>query len=219
MKRQQLIAVILIVTVISTAIPLCRAEESLYPPAVTLPTRWAETSETSYPNVSSENDPVGAGMIEFSDRDDYDIVQIYYEKAQVSSYTSQQLKSQVVAVFQRLSSGGTLSVNESGTTEYAGVSAGFAIGYGASNDTRTMVVIFVKDGCYFKVQAFYDATTEDRNQVDSLINSIKISEAEAEPEQPFFGSAVFWVIIGVVAAVSVAVVFALGATRKRKSKA
>ena len=156
-------------------------------------------------------------MVEYSDRDDYDIAQIYYEKAQVSSYTSPQLKSQAVAIFEAIDA--SLSVNQSGTTEYAGVAAGFAIGSAASNDTQIMLVVFVKDGHYIKVQASYDATTEDRNQVDSLINSIKISEAEAEPEQPFFGSVVFWVIIGVVAAVSVAVVFALGATRKRKSKA
>ena len=217
MKKQQIVAAILIVTVFSTAIPLCIAEEWLNPPTVTLPNRWALTFEISYPNASSENDPAGAGMVEYSDRDDYDIAQIYYEKAQVSSYTSPQLKSQAVAIFEAIDA--SLSVNQSGTTEYAGVAAGFAIGSAASNDTQIMLVVFVKDGHYIKVQASYDATTEDRNQVDSLINSIKISVAEAEPEQPFFGSVVFWIIIGVVAAVSVAVVFALGATRKRKSKA
>ncbi len=215
MKRQHIISVILIVTVISMAVPLSLAAETLAPPTASLPANWEKTDETAYPNEIGEHDPAGAGMIEFTDNDDYDVVRIYYEKAQVSGYTATQLQTQAVNIFETYDSSETLAVDENGTHDYAGVSAGFAKGYDSDDDTYTMELVLIKNGYFMNIHAYYDATTQDQNQVESLINSISVSGAAGSS---FIGSQMFWVIIIAVVAVVVVIVVIVVVMKSRKKQ-
>lgn len=215
MKRQQIVLFFLIVAVISVvAVPLSRAAETITKPNVTLPANWQQTDQTTYPNDYSEHDPAGAGMVEYTDQTDYDSVIIYYEKAQVTSYTSSQLKSEAENIFESYDASDNVGVDSSGVTQYAGVSAGFAKGLDISANTYTMELVFIKGNNYFNVHAYYDATTEDQNQVVSLINSIGTGGTAATA---VVGNNMIWIIIGVVAVIIVSIVVVV-VLRGRKKK-
>lgn len=204
MKKKQIVLAFLIVAIISVlAVPLSRAAETVTKPTVTLPANWQQTDQTAYPDTYSEHDPAGAGMVEYTDQTDYDTVVIYYEKAQVSSYTSQQLKNEAEDLFESYDVSDNIGLDSSGVTQYAGVSAGFAKGYDIATDTYKMEIVFIKGNQYINVHAYYDATTEDQNQVESLTNSISVGGTAATA---IVGNNMIWIIIGVVAAVIVIVV-------------
>jgi len=213
-KKQRVIAVVLLLAIlIPMAVPLTEAATTLTPPTVNLPNHWQQSDSTTYPDGPSEHDPAGAGMLEYTDQSNYDAVRIYYEKAQVSSYTSQQLRDEAVDIFERIHSSDTLSVDQNGTTTYAGVSAGFAKGHDDTDATYTMELVFIKGEYYFNVNAYYDDAASSQNNVDSIVNSISISGAAAGGE-PFPW---LYVIIGVVAAVIVIVVTVVLQARRKKS--
>jgi len=213
-KKQRAIAVVfLLATLIPMAVPLTEAATTLAPPTVHLPSNWQQSDSTNYPDGPSEHDPAGAGMLEYTDQTNYDVIRIYYEKAQVSNYTSQQLKNEAVDIFERIDSSDTLSVDQNGTTTYAGVSAGFAKGHDDTDATYTMELVFIKGEYYFNVAAVYDDVAPSQNNVDSIVNSISVSGAAA-------GGGPFpwlYVVIGVVAAVIVIVVAVVLVTRRKKS--
>jgi hypothetical protein len=203
LKKQQIISIFLIFAIASLAVPVSQAAETLAKPTINLPANY------------SEFDPAGAGMVEYTDQDDYDLVRIYYEKAQVSSYTSQQLQGQAESIFESVDVSATLGIDNSGVKQYAGVSAGFAKGYDSSSDTYKMELVFIKGDYYFNVHSYYDATTEDQNQMESVINSINVGGTGGVS---FLGNPMLLIILGVVAAVIVVVIVVVVAKgRKKKS--
>ena len=207
MKKQQVMAFLILVVLASTAVSVVKAA-SLAKPAVTLPGGWQLDSETPYPNAESEHDPQGAGLLTFTDQEDYDGIMIYYENAPSTAYTSTQLRDEAEDIFNREHD---IALGESGVTEVAGVSAGFAKGYEADLDVYTLELVFVKGDYYFNVYAYYDATTQDEAQVNSLIGSI--SAGSAVTSLPGW---TLYVIIGVVAVIIVIVVLAVVMRRKKK---
>jgi hypothetical protein len=212
--KQRIIAVVFLLAIlIPMAAPLTRAATTLAPPTVNLPNHWQQSDSTPYPDGPSEHDPAGAGMLEYTDQTNYDVVRIYYEEAQVSSYTSQQLKNEAVGIFERIDSSDTLSVDQNGTTTYAGVLAGFAKGHDETDATYTLELVFIKGEYYFNVAAVYDDVVPSQNNVDSIVNSISLNGASAG------GIPLPWlyVIIGVIAAVIVIVVAVVLLTRRKKS--
>lgn len=213
-KKQLVVAgVFLLAILIPMAVPLIKADTPLAPPTVNLPNNWQQSDSTAYPDGPSEHDPAGAGMLEYTDQTNYDVVRIYYEKAQVSNYTSQQLKNEAVSIFNRIDVDDTRSLDQNGTTTYAGVSAGFAKGHDDTDATYTMELVFIKGQYYFNVAASYDDVASSQNNVDSIVNSISVSGAAAG------GGSFPWlyVIIGVVAVVIVIVVAVVLLTRRKKS--
>jgi hypothetical protein len=215
LKKQQIISIFLIFAIASLAVPVSQAAETLAKPTINLPANWEQTDAKDYPNDYSEFDPAGAGMVEYTDQDDYDLVRIYYEKAQVSSYTSQQLQGQAESIFESVDVSATLGIDNSGVKQYAGVSAGFAKGYDSSSDTYKMELVFIKGDYYFNVHSYYDATTEDQNQMESVINSINVGGTGGVS---FLGNPMLLIILGVVAAVIVVVIVVVVAKgRKKKS--
>jgi hypothetical protein len=226
LKKKYVLVMVLLATLFITTIVIAKAATTLAPPTVgNLPTNWQKTDSTAYPDAPSEYDPAGAGMLEYTDQTTYDIVRIYYEKAKVTSYTSTQLTSEAEDLFNRVDSSDTRPLESSGTTVYAGVTAGYAKGYDADENTYKMELVFIKSNYFLNVHAYYDDVSASRNNVDSIINSISVSGAAGGGASPsgaaaggsFIGSTMFFVIIGVVAAVIVVVVVLAVAMRRKKS--
>jgi hypothetical protein len=206
LKKQQVLAILILVAVISTA-SLCQAQVSK--PNVTLPSGWQLNDETAYPDAPSEHDSAGAGYLEFLNPTNNDEVRVYYEKAPSTAYTSATLKSEAESLFQRDLSSYTMT--ESGTQQVAGVQAGFAKGYDSENDAYIVDIVFVKDSYYINAAAYYDANSQSEQQVNSLLNSISAGGAG-------LGGSMLFIIIGVVVAIVVIVVVVV-VVRKRKKPA
>ena len=205
MKKQQIVALVLLLTIISTAIPLAQAANAPSKPNVTLPANWQLEDETAYPNAPSEYDLEGGGMVEYMDQVDYDFVMIYYENAPSITFTDADWKGEAEYIFMRDHE--NLTYSESGVQTIAGVKAGFAKGYEAEYDTYALETAFIKDGIYYNAYAYYDANSVDEAQVMSLLNSI--STAGAFPW--------LYVIVGVVAAVAVVIVVVVVLMTRKKS--
>jgi hypothetical protein len=204
MKKQNLLAVLVIVAVLST-VSICQAQ-TISKPNVTIPSGWRLDDETAYPNAPSEHDSAGAGMLKYLNPTNNDEVRIFYEKAPTTTYTSATLKEEAISLFTRdLPS---YNMSESGTEQIAGVQAGFAKGYDSANDAYVVDMIFVKDGNYYNVAAYYDANSQSEGQVNSILNSISTGAT--------LGSSMLFIIIGVVAAVVVIVVVVVVMRRRKK---
>jgi hypothetical protein len=208
--------IFLVATMFVSAIPLTKSVTALAAPTVSLPnSNWEKTDSTPYPETYAEHDPAGAGMLEYTDQTNYDLVRIYYEEAQVTSYTPSQLKTEAEDLFNRLDSDDDRSLDASGTANLAGVVAGYAEGYDSTEVTYKTEIVFVKGNYYFNVHAYYDATTQSESDVTSIIDSIDISGAANGTA--FIGSLMFWTIVIAVAAVVVVVVVVV-VVRSRKKK-
>jgi hypothetical protein len=208
-KHEILALVFLLAIIVPLAVPMARAAETLSKPTVTLPSSdWQMTTDNPYPTDVSEHDPAGAGLLEYTDQNTYDFVMIYYEKAPSTVYTSTSLQAEAVSIFQRDHND---TVIDSGSSQYAGVNAGYAKGYDSGIDAYRLELVFVKSNYYFNVYAFYDANTPAQNRVNSLINSIDVSGSS------LLGDSMLFIIIGVIAAVVVVVVVVI-VMRGRKKK-
>jgi len=203
MKKQYLLAVLIIFAVISTA-SVCQAQVSK--PNVTIPSGWRLDDETAYPEAPAEHDSVGAGMLKYLNPANNDEVRVYYEKAPATAYTSATLKSEAASLFQRDLTSYTIS--EGGTEQIAGVQAGFAKGLDSTNNAYVVDMVFVKDGNYYNVAAYYDANSQSEQQVNSILNSISTGGLA-------LGGSMLFIIIGVVAAIVVIAVVVV-VMRKRK---
>ncbi len=205
MRKQHVIAILLLATIVLAAVPFASAAESLSKPSVTLPSNWQLTDETAYPNAVSEHDAQGAGLLQYQDPTTYDGVMIYYEKAPTTTYTSAQLQAEAEAIFTRDHS--DLTYTDSGVMTVAGVQAGYAKALETTYNAYVLELVFVKDNYYINAYALYDANTQSENAVTSLLNSIN--------NGGLFSGIMLYVIIGIVVVV-VVVVVAVVMLRKRK---
>src|SRR4030042_103102 len=181
LKKRHLLVILLLATLLVSAIPLAKTAATLAAPTVSLPnSNWEKTDSTPYPDTYAEHDPAGAGMLEYTDNTNYDVVRIYYEKAQVTSYTSSQLKTEAEDLFNEIDSSDTRSLDASGTATFAGVVAGYAEGYDSTEDTYKTELVFIESDYYFNVHTYYDATTQSEDNVTSIINSIGVSGSSGE---------------------------------------
>ncbi len=216
LKKQKLVMMFLLAGLILSSMPLAMAAATLAPPTVSMPnSNWEETDSTSYPNTVAEHDPDGAGMLEYTDNTNHDMITIYYEKAQVSGYSSPQLKTEAENIFEEYDSSDTRSLDASGTATFAGVEAGYAEGYDDTEETYITELVFIKGGYYFNVQAYYDATTQSEEDVDALINSISVSGLPGDSTSSFTW---LYAIIGVVAVIAVIVIVIMFARKKKSAQ-
>jgi len=208
-KQHGIVIVLMLAIVIFVAVPLSRAEQSLSPPSVTPPSNWHLSSQTVYPNGPSEHDPAGGGSVEYTDSTNGDFVMLYYEKAQSTTYTSADLKSEAESIFARDQTNVTMS--DSGTMQIAGVTAGFAKGIEPGFSIYDLELVFIKGNYYINAFAFYDNTTQSQNNVNALLNSVNTSGGN-----PLFSGTTLYILIGVVAAiVVVAVIIVVMRSRKK----
>ena len=210
--------ILLLVILLVSAVPLAKSAATLAPPTVSLPnSNWEKTDSTVYPDSYSEHDPAGAGMLEYTDKSNYDVVRIYYEKAQVTSYTASQLRAEAEDLFNEIDISETRSLDAKGTATFAGVIAGYAEGHDSTDDTYITELVFIKGSYYFNIAAYYDATTQSEDNVESLINSINVSEGETDGTS-FIGSSTFWVVIIVAIVAFVVVIVIIVTVKSRKKK-
>lgn len=200
-NRSVLTLLILSILVISVSIPLCAAA-SLTKPSVSLPNNWELYDEIDYPETQSEHDEEGAGLVEYENKETYDYVMIYYEKAPTTTYTSDSLKAEAVEIFNCDHTDKT--VTESGTKTVAGAQAGFARSYSSTYDTYYEELVFVKGNYYINAYAVYYSDNE--NDVYSLLNSINTDN-----------SLNLLIIIGVIVAIIVVVIVIIFVMRKKKN--
>ena len=168
---------ILIATLPIATATMIKAQTTLSAPSVQVPnSNWLFQDSTKYPNAPSEYDPAGGGMLSYVDNTNYDTVKIWYEKAQVSSYTSQQLENEAVRIFNRDDASDTRSLDSSGTKTYANVAAGFAKGLDSSTGMYTTEIVFIKGIYYFNVYCLYNSTSASQNNIDLVVNSITVGQ-------------------------------------------
>lgn len=210
MKKYRIVALVFLLAImVPVAVPLTRAQGTLSKPTVTLPSSdWKVTTDNAYPTDVSEHDPAGAGLLECTYQVTYDFVMIYYEKAPSTAYNAISLQAEAESIFTR---DHNETMIDSGSSQYAGVTAGFAKGYDSGLNVYLLELVFVKGGYYFNVYAYYDANAPAESRVNSLINSIDV------PGNSLLSGSMLYVIIGVVAAV-VVVVVVVAVMRSRKKK-
>jgi ABC-type glycerol-3-phosphate transport system permease component len=207
---KHLAVIFLLALIIIMVAPLAQAADTISKPTVTLPMNWALTDDTPYPDSVSEYDPAGAGLLEYTDQQTYDFVMIYYEKALSIQYTAASLQAEAESIYTR---DHTDSYFDSGSKQYAGVTAGYAKGYNAtvgSAGVYRLEVVFVKGGEYFNVYAYYDATDQAESTVTSLINSIDVSGGS------LLGGSNLYIIVGAIVAIIVVVVVVVVLVKRRK---
>ncbi len=207
MKKEQIIAILIVATFALAAIPLASAQ-SLSKPSVTIPSGWQLVDETPYPSADSEHDSQGAGLLQYQNPVNYDGVMIYYERAPSTTYTTADLQNEVEYIFSR---DHEKMYDESGIMTVAGVQAGYAKGYDSTYDAYELELVFIKDNYYINAYALYDANSQSENAVMSLLNSISGGG--------LFSGTMLFIIIGVVVAVVVIVVVVVVVMKKRKKPA
>jgi hypothetical protein len=192
---------------LAISFPIVSCAKSISKPTVSLPANWYLESETPYPEEYSEYDPEGAGLLVFWDEVNYDFVMLYYEKAPDYTLTESALKSKAANMFLEYHQEYTL--DESGTTDIAGEVAGYAIGYDSELDINRLEIVFVKNGVFLNAYAYYTATSEDWNEVKSLLDSISVGDANG-------GFPWILIIVPIVVAIAVVIVVVIFLLKRQK---
>jgi hypothetical protein len=208
-KKQALLVIILIALI--TAVPLVQAA-TLSKPNVTLPSGWKLKEESAYPSAVSEHDPVGAGKVEYYNSVNNDDVKIYYENAPTTNYNAASLQAEAANLFQTELT--NFRMEDGGSKQVAGVTAGYAYAYDSEYDAYLYDYVFVKDGVYYNVIAYYDANTSSETAVNTLVNSISTGGSGLALGGPML----YIIIIVIVAVVVVVAVLAAVMSRKKKAK-
>jgi len=209
MKNQIPIIGCVLIYLAIALIPIALSAESISKPNVSPPENWYLESESPYPQEGGQYDPQGAGLLTYEDGVDYDFVMIFYEKAPTYTLTAAALETKATTNFLNYHEEYTL--DNSGTLTLGGSPAGYAIGYDSESDCNRLEVTLVKNDVYMSIYAYYDATTEDEDQVLALLNSISVKESNGIP----------WllIIVPIVVAIAVIAVVVIILLRRRKKPA
>jgi hypothetical protein len=205
MKNQIPIVGCLLIYLAITVIPIALCE-SISKPTVTPPENWYLTDESPYPQEGGQYDPQGAGLLTYEDGVDYDFVMIFYEKAPSYTLTASALETKATTNF--LDFHEEYPLDDSGTLTLGGSPAGYAIGYDSETDCNRLEVALVKNSVYMSIYAYYDATSEDEDQVLALLDSISVKESN--------GMSSLLIIVAVVAVIAVIAVVVIILLRRRK---
>ena len=205
-KLLKIVTCLLFCFVISFPVVLCA--ESISKPTVSLPENWYQDSETPYPQAISQYDPEGGGMLSYTDGVDYDFVTLNYENAPTYTLSATDLQAKSGLLFTEYHA--EIEVTEVGTMTIGGSVAGYTIGYDPEIDVNYIEIVWVKNEVFFRAFGCYDATPQDWTQVQSLLNSISISESSGS---------ITWIIIALVAvSIAVIVIFVIFLLLKRRKK-
>lgn len=147
------------------------------PTVENVPNNWYLSNKDGYGTYEGTYD-WSAGMVEFTDSRDSDIVQIYYEYAPEGGLSSSELESDALFLLEEVLElyESNLEPNETGIMSISGTEAGYAKRYDPETDCYELEIVMVLGGIYLDIYSYYDATSEDEEQVISLINSISVDE-------------------------------------------
>ncbi|MCX8150614.1 MAG: hypothetical protein N3D85_03820 [Candidatus Bathyarchaeota archaeon] len=202
------ITVFLLLNIVALSVAPLASAQTLTPPNVSLPGGWRLESQKPYPEAPSEYDEAGAGMLQYVNPQNYDEVRIYYERAPSRTFSSSELKREAEHLFDRDL---TDEIQESGTMQLAGTTAGFAKAYDAQEDAYLWDIVFIKDNYYLNVLAYHAASSQSQNEVMSILNSISSGG--------LFSGTMLYIIIGLVIAIVVIIIVTVVALQKRKKTA
>jgi multisubunit Na+/H+ antiporter MnhC subunit len=211
MKNRTSLLGCLLIFLIFTVIPIAVSSDSIVKPTVSPPLDWYQSDESPYGDYVGQYDAGGSGLLQFTDGVDFDFVMIFYEKAPDFELTAAALETKATLI--RSAYHSSYPLDHTGTLSIAGVWAGYAISYDSSYDVYLMDLCLVKNGVFIYAYAYYDATTDDWNQVTQLLDSISVKE----PEEPLPWPLIIGAVIAVVVVVVVVVVL-LKKFRKPKTE-
>ena len=139
------------------------------PTVGSVPQGWYLSDETAY-GTFEDTDGTIWGLLEYTDPEDYDFVQIWYGhippelKGKESDGSALVARAVIEAV--------TFEPEETGTMTVSGRTAGYAETCDPEWEWCEKEIVWVEQTTYFDVYAMYDDTSADWNEVVSLIQSI-----------------------------------------------
>ncbi len=175
--KKGIITVILCLVLVLTGgfgVKKASTQESVWVRVGNIPDNWYKSYEE--PLGSFEGEFGDAGMIEYIDDEDGDVVQIYYERA--PDTISEPLDVLASYILERDLG---IVADDSGLMTVAGTTAGYAKAYESYMDVYDLEIVMVKGIVFIDIYAYYDATYEDEAQVSTIINSIEASGSSTPP--------------------------------------
>jgi len=137
------------------------------PSVAFIPEQWYLSDEAPYPEYGNNGN---WGLIEYTDEVDYDFVQIWY--GDVPSELKGKESDRDALISRAVYEAATFEPTETGTITIGSWLAGYAQAYDAEYDVYEMEIVFVYESTCVDIYACYDATSEDEEQVMSIIESI-----------------------------------------------
>ena len=135
-----------------------------------IPQGWYLSNEEPY-GTYKESDGTVWGLIEYSDSEGSNSVQIYYGDVPSELKEHQTDRDALIA---RAELESKFEPDETGTMIVSGQIAGYTKMYDPDLDRYDMDIVFVLDSGCIDIWARYDATSEAEAQVMSIIDSISI---------------------------------------------
>ena len=156
-----------------TMFSACGSAGAVKPSVAVIPQNWYLSDEDEY-GYFEEVDGTKWGMIEYTDADDSDFVQIYYGDVPTELKNRE---SDIDALTGRaVLESTTFDSDEMFSMTISGQPAGCIRGYDETYAVYDMEIVYVYESTCIDIYSEYDATAEDEAQVMSLINSITISQ-------------------------------------------
>lgn len=138
-----------------------------------VPVGWSLYESVPYPQVLDEVYGVNSGLLDYTDDGDGDFVQIYY--GDMPSVLKGNANSSSALIEAAIAWSTSFTPQETGTMTVAGHLASYTKVYDSLYAMYEMEIVFVIGSTCIDIYTMFDATTQDEDQVMSLINSIYIS--------------------------------------------
>jgi hypothetical protein len=167
MKTKAIVITFLGILLVGTVV--CGGSGILKPSVGNVPAGWSLSDEEPY-GTYEELDGTKWGMIDYTDGEDGDFVQIFY--GDVPSSLKGKETDEDALIARAAEEAKTFEADETGTMYVSGWLAGYAKAYDSSLDLYDMEVVFVEGTTCIDIYAVYDAGSENESQVTSIINSI-----------------------------------------------
>ena len=169
MKNKGLTVLALVTVLLLTTIASgCEALDITKPTVGYVPEEWYCSSEDPY-GTYEEPDGTNSGLIEYTDADDYDFVQIFYGDIPPELRGNEENRDSLIAKATEWAS--AFDPEETGTMTVVGQLAGYAKSYDDVLEIYDLEIVFVKGSTCIDIYTIFDATTGEA-QAMSLINSI-----------------------------------------------
>ncbi len=133
-----------------------------------VPPGWDLSNEEPY-GTYEELDGTVWGLIEYTDTEDADFVQIYYGDVPSELKGNETVRDPLT---DRAIAESMFEPDETGVMIASGQIAGYTKMYDSDLDLYQMEIVFVLDSICIDIYTIYDATSEDEAQAMLIINSI-----------------------------------------------
>lgn len=174
MKNKWLTMLVLVsVLLLTTIAPGCGAPDITKPTVGYVPEGWYCSAEDPY-GTYEELDGTKSGLLEYTDAEDYDSVQIFYGDIPPELKGNEENMASLTAKAVEWAS--AFDPDETGTMTVIGQLAGYAKSYDDELEIYDLEIVFVKGSTCIDIYSMYDATAEDEAQIMSIINSIDLRE-------------------------------------------